>query len=195
MTPNCEEWEVAADGPTDTLEDRATLRQAGGISQYKTLKSLTTTNARPCTSEGRAPCNNTSLWALRTPGPEAECEPTVCLAAKRDNNITDCVNSTASRSKEVITPFIQHSLDCIQHTASSLGFPNTRKTLTNRSNFILHQNGRGWSTCPVRKDWRSWACSVWSKNSFGGTLTAAPQCLQGGHWADTARLCTVVICQ
>lgn len=54
-----------------------------------------------------------------------------------------------------------------------------------------HQDGRGWSTYPVRKVWESWACSVWSRDGFGGPDSSHP-CAQGGHWGDGVGLLTVV---
>lgn len=43
----------------------------------------------------------------------------------------------------------------------------------------------GWSTCPVKSTWRSWVCSVQSKDSFRESYST-PQCFTGkilGRWS------------
>lgn len=124
------------EGSADTLEGRAALRQAGGMSQYKTLQNLTGTNARFCPSEGRATTTQAcEPHVLVLVGSKLNVNQQRALEAKKAKSIPGCVNGTASRLKEVITPLYvalirQHPQHCIR-----LGSPSARKPLANRSSF------------------------------------------------------------
>ena len=43
-----------------------------------------------------------------------------------------------------------------------------------------HKDGQGWSTCPVRRGGRSWACSPWRMEGFEGKDLTALHCRQWG---------------
>jgi len=48
----------------------------------------------------------------------------------------------------------------------------------------------GWSTPPMKKGWRSWACSAWRKGSRSGDLTAAFQHLKAAYKKERDELFT-----
>lgn len=73
-----------------------------------------------------------------------------------------------------LLPSVQHSLDHIYDMASStvLPSPSKRQTLINWNDFCRgHHDGQGWSTCPVRASWGSWACSAWRRHGSRRNLT------------------------
>lgn len=74
-------------------------------------------------------------------------------------------------------PSLQLSLDHTYNMASSTvpPSPSKRQTLTNWNDFRRgHQDGQGWSTCPVRASWRSLACLAWRRHGSRRNLTIAP---------------------
>lgn len=75
--------------------------------------------------------------------------------------------STGTPSREMISSSAQYSLDHIWITEASLGTFSTRQAVTDPS-FQLRaaKAARGWSTCPVRRDWESKICSAWGRDFF-----------------------------
>lgn len=85
-----------------------------------------------------------------------------------------------------------HLLDHIKNILCSLGLPSKSKTSINWREVSggLRRRPGGWSTCPVSRGQRSWACSAWRREDFMGHLGAACQHLQKCYQEDENRIFT-----
>ncbi|KAK4828630.1 hypothetical protein QYF61_000278 [Mycteria americana] len=75
-------------------------------------------------------------------------------------------------------------------TASSFGPQHSRHGQTMGSSVVGPQGGEGWTTCPMGRDWGSWAGLGWRRDGF-----SAPNRLptpMRGHQGDRGGLLTVV---
>ena len=88
------------------------------------------------------------------------------LAGKDAKHILACIRKT-SRSRDVMFALpsalvILHPEYCVQFGASQY-----KRDLANLEQVqqAEGQQLRGWSICPVRRGWASWACSAWQRDS------------------------------
>lgn len=90
--------------------------------------------------------------------------------------------------------FTWHLLDHLKNILCSLGLPSKSKTSINWREVSggLQRRPGGWSTCPVSRGQRSWACSAWRREDLMGHLGAACQHLQKCYQEDENRIFTEV---
>lgn len=110
-------------------------------------------------------------WVVEHRPGQVEHRP-CALAVRMASSLLGCTNGDAAFGmREEIISYFSALVRPYLNSAANFRPTSTRKRLTNWSEFSRGpQAGGGLGTCPVRRDWRTWACSAWSKHSlWGGT--------------------------
>ena len=136
-------------------------------SQQKKVPMFMAQQMKSCCSEvATSSCTHDRSHNLR-PWWAAEHGPATCPGSRGSQEPPGLYKQRHSQQikERDYLPLLRLHLD----TASSFGSPNAGKTWTNWREL----RGRpprqwGWSTCPRRRGWGSWAGSAWRRDSFGG---------------------------